>query len=239
MRIAIILTAILLTNCSKKIDSKPTENVTVKKNSSIDILENGKRFFTYVYNEQNLPIESILYNEQTNNIESKSKYNYQNGKFSYVSLSNIKDADYTQSVLNYLYQAKYLSTKGIKIEHPEIVGSEIGDITTILTVGNNYDDFKKDSLVNGSEKTIIYKNFNKKIRFYPSNITQFIPEDEIIKEYNLVIKDSLPIKETFLLDNNQSLKREYFYDKNSIKKITYVSSDPNNKLQREFIYKNQ
>jgi len=237
MRIAIILTAILLTNCSKKIDSKPTENVTVQKNSSIDILENGKRFFTYVYNEQNLPIESILYNEQTNNIESKSKYNYQNGKFSYVSLSNIKDADYTQSVLNYLYQAKYLSTKGIKIEHPEIVGSEIGDITTILTVGNNYDDFKKDSLVNGSEKTIIYKNFNKKIRFYPSNITQFIPEDEIIKEYNLVIKDSLPIKETFLLDNNQSLKREYFYDKNRIKKITYVSSDPNNKLQREFIYK--
>ncbi len=238
MRIVIILTAILLTNCSKKNDGKPIEDVKVQKNNSIDIMEDGKRFFTYVYNEQNLPIESILYNRQTNNLESKSKFNYQNGKFSYVSVHNLKDDDYTQSVLNYLYQAKYLSSKGIKIEHPEIVSSEIADITTILNVGDNYDDFKKDSIVNGNEKTLIYKNFNKKIRLYPSNITQFIPEDQVIKDYNLVVRDSLLIKESFLLENNQSLKREYFYDKNRIKKITYISSDPTNKLRKEFIYKN-
>lgn len=60
----------------------------------------------------------------------------------------------------------------------------------------------------------------------------------MIKEYNLVIKDNLPIKETFLLENNKSLKREYFYDKNRIKKITYINSDPTNKVQREFIYNN-
>ncbi|UZT98338.1 hypothetical protein ODZ84_01850 [Chryseobacterium fluminis] len=238
MRIVIILTAILLTNCSKKNDGKPIEDVKVQKNNSIDILEDGKRFFTYVYNEQNLPTESILYNTQTNNLESKSKFNYQNGKFSYVSVNNLKDDDYTQSVLNYLYQAKYLSSKGIKIEHPEIVGSEIGDLSNLLSIGDGYKDFKKDSIVNGNEKTIIYKSFNKKIRFYPSYITLFIPEDEIIKEYNLVIKDSLPIKETFLLENNQSLKRKYFYENKRIKKITYISSDPTNKLRKEFIYKN-
>jgi hypothetical protein len=165
------------------------------------------------------------------------KYNYQDGKFSYVSLDNVKDVDYTQSVLNYLHQVKYLSTKGIKIKHPEIVSSEVNDLATILTVGENYNDFKKDSVVNGNEKTIIYKKLDKKIRFYPSYITQFIPEDEIIIDYNLVIKDGSPIKEFFLLGNNKSLQREYFYDKSRIKKITYISSDPTNKLQREFIYK--
>ena len=238
MRIAIILVAALLSTCSKKSDNKPIQSVEIKKNKTIDILEDGKRLFTYLYNEKDLPVEVISYNEQTNKIESKSDYNYQNGKLNYVSQGNVKDVDYTQSVLNYLYQAKDLSTKGIKIEHPEIVSSEVNDLATILTVGKNYDDFKKDSVVNGSEKTIIYKSFNKKIRFYPSYITLFIPEDEIIKEYNLVIKDSLPIKETFLLENNQSLKREYIYDTNRIKKITYISSDPTNKLQREFIYNN-
>jgi hypothetical protein len=238
MRIAIILAATLLATCSKKSDNKPIQSVEIKKNKTIDILEDGKRLFTYLYNEKDLPVEVISYNEQTNKIESKLNYNYQNGKLNYVSQGNVKDVDYTQSVLNYLYQAKDLSTKGIKIEHPEIVSSEVNDLATILTVGKNYDDFKKDSVVNRNEKTIIYKNFNKKIRFYPSYITLFIPEDEIIKEYNLLIKDSLPIKETFLLENNQSLKREYFYDKNRIKKITYISSDPTNKLQREFIYNN-
>ncbi|MCZ2083894.1 MAG: hypothetical protein LC112_06445 [Flavobacteriales bacterium] len=238
MRIAIILIAILLTTCSKKIDNKPIQSVKIKKNNTIDVLEDGKRVFTYLYNEQDLLIEAISYNQKTNSIESKSEYNYQNGKFSYISQGNVKDVDYTQSVLNYLYQAKDLATKGIKIEHPEIVSSEVNDLATILTVGKSYDNFKKDSIVSENGKTIIYKNFNKKIRFYPSYITLFIPEGEIIKGYNLVIKDSLPVKETFLLENNQSLQREYFYDKNRIKKITYLSSDPNNKLQREFIYKN-
>ena len=238
MRIAIILVATLLATCSKKSDNKPIQSVEIKKNKTTDILEDGKRLFTYVYDEKDLPIEVISYNEQTKTIESKSNYNYQNGKFNYVSQGNVKDVDYTQSVLNYLYQAKDLSTKGIKIGHPEIVSSEVNDLATILTVGKNYDDFKKDSIVNGNEKTIIYKNFNKNIRFNPSYITLFIPEGEIVKDYNLVIKDSLPIKETFLLENNQSLRREYFYDKNRIKKITYISSDPTNKLQREFIYKN-
>jgi hypothetical protein len=237
MRIVYILTVILLTNCSKNIDSKPILSIKVKKNSTIDILEDGKRFFTYVYNEQGLPIESILYNTETDKIESTSKYNYQNGKFNYISQNNIKDEDYTQSVLTYLYQSKLLSSQGIKFEHPELIFSEISDLSNVLTVGKHYDDFKKDSIVDGIEKTIIYKNFNKKIRFYPSNISEFIPEDKIIKDYNLVIKDSLLINETFLLENNQRLKREYLYDKNRIKNITYISSNPYNKLHIEFIYK--
>lgn len=159
----------------KKIDSKPVENVKVKKNRSIDILEDGKRFFTYVYNEQNLPIDSVLYNTETDKIESTSKYNYQDWKFDYISHNNVKDEDYKQFVLTYLYQSKRLSSRGIKFEHPELIFSEISDLSNVSTVCKYYDDFKKNSVVNEKEKTIIYKNDNKKILFYPSNITQFIP----------------------------------------------------------------
>lgn len=64
-------------------------------------MEDGSRFFTYVYDEEDLPTEAILYNEETNKIESNSKYNYQNGKFSNVYENDVKDIDYTQSVLDY------------------------------------------------------------------------------------------------------------------------------------------
>ena len=238
MRIAIILTAILLTNCSKKIDSKPIQAVKVQKNKTIDILENGKKIATITYNQENVPDKEIGYDITTRKEEYELVYVYNNKNLVDINVKKGVDLEYLRYSLDNISQNKFLHKKGIKLEHPEIVSSEINDLATVLTVGKNYDDFKKDSIVNGNEKTIIYKNFNKKIRFYPSYITLFVPEDEIIKDYNLVIKDSLPIKETFLLENNQSLRREYFYDKNRIKKITYISSDPTNKLQREFIYKN-
>lgn len=205
-------------------------------NKTIDVLEDGKKISTFTYNQDNLPAKEIVYNVETKKIESQLIYIYKDKKLIDINVKGI-DLDYLRYALDNIYQKEYLSTKGIKIEHSELL-SEIGDLSNLLSIGDGYKDFKKDSIVNGNEKTIIYKNFNKKIRFYPSYITLFIPEDEIIKDYNLVIKDSLPIKETFLLENNQSLRREYFYDKNRIKKITYISSDPTNKLQREFIYKN-
>jgi len=236
MRIAIILIGIL-TACSDKPVNKPLQSIKVQKNKTIDVLEDGKKVATLTYNRENLLENELIYNIETKKIETELTYIYNSKKLVDINVKGI-DLDYLRYALDNTFQSKSLFKKGIKIEHPEIVSSEVNDLATILTVAKNYDDFKKDSVVNGNEKTLIYKKFNKKIRFYPSYITLFIPEDEIIKDYNLVIKDSLPIKETFLLENNQSLKREYFYDKNRIKKITYISSDPINKLQREFIYKN-
>lgn len=233
MRIAIILMGILM-SCS----DKPIKLEQPIHNQTIDILEDGKKIITFTYNQENLPAKEIVYNVETKKIESELVYIYKDKKLIDINVKGV-DLDYLQYALDNKYQSEYLSTKGIRIEHPEIISSEVNDLSNLLSIGDNYKDFKKDSVVNGNKKTIIYKNFNKKIRFYPSYITLFIPEGEIIKDYNLVIKDSLLIKETFLLENNQSLKREYFYDKNRIKKITYISSDPNNKLQREFIYKNE
>ncbi|VXC58405.1 conserved hypothetical protein [Chryseobacterium sp. 8AT] len=235
MRIVIILMGVLIA-CSDKpsmVKDKP-----IMPTKEIDILENDKKVATLEYNQENLLNKEVIYNTETKKVESELGYIYDKKKLVDINVKGI-DLDYLKYALDNIYQSKFLSKKGIKFEYPEIVSSEINDVSTILTVGKNYDDFKKDSVINGNEKTIIYKDFNKKIRFYPSYITQFISEDEKIKDYNLIIKDSLPIKEVFQLDNKHNLTREYFYKKNKVIKIKYTTSNSAIPLlQKEFIYKN-
>ncbi|GHV43009.1 hypothetical protein FACS1894180_0850 [Bacteroidia bacterium] len=219
MKYLIIISLGFLMACSYQ----PVKNQEIQ-HKTIDVFEDDKRDFTFVYNEQDLLIETILYNTHTDSIESKSQFHYQNGIFDYVSQNSVKDIDYTQDVLNYLYQRDYLISKGINFQHPEIISSEISDISNVLSVAENYDDFKTDSIINGSKKTVKFIGFNKNIRFYPSYITMFIPDNTFIIDYEYTVNKNHLETEKYILDDG-TLLRTYFYDKERVIKVEYLFTE--------------
>lgn len=125
MRIAIILTAILLMHCSKKIDSTPIQAVKVQKNKTIDILENGKKIATITYNQENLPDKEIGYDITTRKELYELVYLYNNKKLVDIDVKKGVDLDYLRYSLDNISQNKFLYKKGIKLEHPEIICSEV------------------------------------------------------------------------------------------------------------------
>lgn len=229
-----ILSMCFIFSCAERTgNTSHTENV-----KSIDVFENDKKAFTFNYNRNDRPKEVILVNSDISEIESKSIYNYQDGKFIYISTNGSKDLDFTQQALNDYAGHEALLSKGINFNYPEIVSSEISDVCKVLAVGKDYNDFTKDSIINGNFFTIKFTRFNKKIRFYPSIMTQFIDEKDIIKDYSLTVKDSLLDEEVFILQSGNKVTRTYFYENRNVKSIKYSNSGLEYKLVREFEYQN-
>lgn len=205
-----------------------------KTNSTyIDELQEGKKVSRYEYVNDTIS-KVISYNSDTGEIEKEIKY--LNGIPDYKN-----DLDLEQEFLNYKEFLNTLVTHEIKPINPIILGSDLNDLSTVLSVADNYNDFKKETSVKDKITTMNFVKLNKNIRFSPSLITMFIPDNTIITDYELVVEKQQPLKE-FYRTKDGRLVKEYIYQDGRLKKILYRTLDNQNRasivFEKKFEYKN-
>lgn len=208
---------------NSKIYGNPTKNLRV------DIYEDNEQIYSFFYNK-NLVQEIVSYNTQTKKPECITKYHYKkNGQLNRIrtakgSAAICKDISEISKKLaaDYQVQLEFLKSKNIVFPFPELFGDEISDISSVLSVMDNYNELKKEIEVNGNQSTIGFSGLNKSIRFYPSSITLFIENNSLIKDYELILKDGYPQSEFYRTDKGE-LTRKYLYD--AERRITKILSD--------------
>lgn len=195
----------------------------------VDAYEDDELVARYLY-DKGLLQEGISYNVQTKEQELITKYYYkENGEYDQLEVTKGKnkvlEQFYNKLGRDYYFQYEFLQSKNIKLPvAAEILSSEVRDLSNVLSVADKYNDFKKEAEINGNQTTIRFIGFNKNIRFYPSTITLFIPENTIINDYELILKDNYLQKELYRIFDGE-LTREYSYDKDKkIVKVIYKFS---------------
>lgn len=206
----------------------------------ITVSENGKKAISFVYKRQNsILLETQVYNTENGKIQSTTKYNYINEQFKFISQNDIKDIDGTQKVLDNIYQVKYLRNRGFYFKYPQTIMDEIQDISTIFTITDNYPDIDKHDTITGNIRIIRFSNINKNIKFYPSEIEEFVPQNIIINSYSVWLDKGTVLKEQYKFKSGL-LVRVYKYNKGNLIELEYLYKPDNNRDEhlnvKKFIY---
>ncbi|MHA3046232.1 hypothetical protein JSO59_002510 [Riemerella anatipestifer] len=197
----------------------------------IDEFQDGKMISRYKYMNDTVS-EVITYNVDTERIERKIDYikgvpNYKN------------NIDLEQEYLNYKEYLNILDGYKINPFNPNILGSDLNDMANILSIADVNNDFKKEIKKEKNEYKISFSKFNKNIRFSPSLITLFIPDNTTIEGYEIIVREGQPLKEIYFFQDGGLIK-EYFYDGEILLQILYKRIDKDKKVivfEKKFEYK--
>lgn len=178
----------------------------------------------------------VWFNSKTGKINGEKLYNKG------IPNSN-GNPDVEKDYLDYLDYLNTLKSYDISLKNKNAIlfGSDLKDLATILSIGKENNDFiKKNIETEDSVTQILFKDFEKNIRFSPSLITLFIPANTVIKNYSLYIKYRQPIREVYQTSIGV-LEKEYDYKRegNNISSIIYkIHENENNKIifQKKFDY---
>lgn len=212
-------------------ENKSSNNQS-KGDLKINVYENSQLTSTYIYSKN--IFQKIIYPDSENN-DSELEDNPGLNEFVEKTLETSRN--------NY----KALKAKKIKISFPELIFTEIDNIATMLDSTEFYSNFKKADIRANDERIIRFNNFNHKVRFYPSD--NGIPEDALITNYELTLKNGYLNKEVYQYKNKgteaDSLIREYIYDGDKLIKVvatnTYVVDGKTNKdvTEKRFEYQTE
>jgi len=206
----------------------------------IDKLLMSRSFF-----RNGLLIKEIAYNTQTKKQESEVTYFYKkDDKFDYAEVksadgSKEKGPEVDKYQLDFLVQYEFLESKSIEFPLPDIVPSEVRDISTIFSIADNYSDYAKDIQADGNLKVIKFIGFNKGIG-YERVVMTFrsgaLPI--LVKDYELTLENSFPTKETIKTDEGE-LTKTYSYKDGKLIGVVYQFTDlehRTNSLEKRFEY---
>ena len=137
-------------------------------------------------------------------------------------------------------QLRIIRSKGIDFPLPDIVESEVRDLSSILSASERYSDFTPETQINGNQKVIRFVGFNKTGRFHHSIFTYLIGNGDFIKiqDYELTLESSFPTKE-FLKTDDGELTRTYSYKDGKLTAVAYRFTDLQNQstsLEKRFEY---
>lgn len=217
----LLLLATIL-SCNKTV--KKHESTSLKKNlpeekhSKISLTIDNKKTSDYYFDESKklVKIEEYLSNGE---LDREVHLEYKNDKFDYAFFgSDKKEKDDWSS--NYYSNIEayndFLTTKNIKIDNPFMLSSEVSDIQNLMS---NIDSFRK---ISRNNQTIFKsKKLHLNIRFDPSTITRFIPQNSIINNFEYVVDDNGYLIEEAITFNEGILTIKYFYRKQKISRIIY------------------
>lgn len=219
-------------------------NVTVSGSGlKVDVYEGGELVSSCVY-EGGLLREEIDYKSDPSGQDHVIKYYYKGGgEYDRLEITSgqasVFDEIFDRSMRDFRTQSEYLRSKNIRLPAAaEILSGEVSDLSNVLSVADNYRDFKREAQADGSQKVFRFVGFNKNIRFHPSTITAFIHENEIIKDYELTLKDDYPQTESYKTGEGE-LTKEYFYDdERKIVRLIYKfkSKEDQSSLEKKFDY---
>ena len=111
-----------------------------------------------------------------------------------------------------------LRKRKIIVPYAFLNGSEVSDIANVFSVSDNFDEKKIDGY-----RVIIFNNLNENIRFYPSDIERFIPQNSLVYKYELTLKNDFVMKEVFDFTDGK-LIRIYDYNERKLIKIESIAS---------------
>jgi hypothetical protein len=239
------------------LDSNDNENAVVKKsNVNSTISKDSFRVDAYEDNElisrsffrKGLLIKSIWFNTQTKKQESEVEYLYKDGELKRTKIKGESASIYSEleadrSERDFQFRLGILKSKNIEIPYAKMFGNEVNDLSEILSVADNYNDFRTEIIENGNQKTIKFTSFNKNISLKHSIISMLIhlygtKINFTIKDYELTLEDNHPSKEIFDTDDGEVV-REFFYKEGRVTKIVYRYTNlenQTNSLEKRFAY---
>ncbi|BFM41733.1 hypothetical protein CFS9_03740 [Flavobacterium sp. CFS9] len=216
----IILITIVSCNKTKQKDESRSldKKSTVENHSKISLIIDNSKKCNYYFNDSKklVKIEEYLRNEK---LDQTINLNYKNNQFNYASIGLDKDSkddwfsNYYSNIEEY---NDFLTSKNIKIDNPLMLSNEVSDIQNLLANIESFQKIKKEKL------TIFQsKNVNLKVRFAPSTITRFIPQNSVINNFRYVLNDDGYLIEEVITFNDGILTIKYFYTKQKINRISY------------------
>lgn len=192
-----------------------------------------------------LCVRDITFNTQTKKQESEIEYFYKkSGELDHVKMIQGDESPETQLEADkyfrdFVVQNQILNSKGIDFPLPDIAVDEVRDLSKILSVADNYSDFKTERRADGNQKVIKFVDFNKNIRFQPSTLTLVAGNNPIqIRDFELILENDFPIKET-LKTNDGELIKTYSYKDGHLIGVVYKFTDLENRtnsLEKRFEY---
>lgn len=224
------------------VETKPVVTEILK----VEEYEDGKLIGISFF-ESGLLKKDITYNTQNNTEEFVTKYHYdKNGK--YQKMEYLKKPDYLeggvldeindQDIKDFEYQVDFLKSKDITFNLPNLVADEVAALAHILSVADNYKDYKKEVIQKGNNKIIKFKEFNKNMGFRRSRMETFIHADENvpIKDYELILENNHPVKEIYTA-KDRVLTKNYFYEDKKLVKVLWSIIGPwKVTLEKKFVY---
>jgi hypothetical protein len=224
MKISKTLFLLLLTvgSCNNTVKNEISviqNKKTIVRNdySIIQLIENGKKAADYHFSKSG---ELMKINEYLNGeLENEIHFEYKDDKidFVYVGSNNkLKDDWLSQYYINIEFYNNFLIKKNIKIGKPFMIANEVSDLQNLII---NIDDFHK---IDKKNETIFRsRKINLNIRFNPSTIERFIPQNSKINNFEYALD-----KQGFLINeiikfNDGTLTVKYLYTEHRINEIIY------------------
>lgn len=195
--------------------------------SIIQLIEDGKNAADFYFSKSG---ELMKINEYLNSgeLENEIHFQYKNDKIDFVFLgSNNKSKDdwLSNYYINIEFYNEFLIKKNVKIDNPFMLANEVSDLQNLIT---NIEEFQKIEKKN--ETIFRSKKINLNIRFNPSTMERFIPQNSKINSFEYTVdKQGFLISEVIKF-NDGTLTIKYFYKKHRINEIIYSLKYSNGEL---------
>lgn len=116
----------------------------------------------------------------------------------------------------------------------------VSNLSDVLSVADNYDDFKTESEIKGDRKTIKFIDFNKTIRFHYSPMSLLILKGDFItiRDYLLTLQNGFPALEVCRTSDGE-LTKTYSYKDGQLIGVVYRFTNlqnQSNSLEKRFHY---
>jgi hypothetical protein len=193
----------------------------------IQLMEDGKKTanFHFSNSDKLMKINKYL---NSGELENEIHFVYKDDKIDFVFLgSNNKSKDdwLSNYYRNIEFYNDFLIKKNIMIEKPFIIANEVSDLQNLIT---NVEDFQK--IVKKNETIYRSKKINLNIRFNPSTMERFIPQNSEINYFEYSLDNEGFLINELIKFNDGVLSIKYFYEDDRIKEINYSLKYNNGEL---------
>jgi len=206
----------------------------------------GDELFRSFFFQDGLYVKGITYNTQTRKKDREITFFYKkSGEFDHAKIdgdvaSKENSFEIKRAFEELNFQSAILKSRGIVFPLANIVADEVSDLSEVLSIANNYSDFKTENLVEGTQKVIKFIGFNKTSRFHNSPMALLIGNGDFItvRDYSLTLQSGFPLMELYRTSVGELIKT-YSYKDGQLTGVVYKFTDLQNQskyLEKRFEY---
>ena len=238
----VLVSLACLLSCSV---SASRSNVGNDGSLRVDSYENDELLARFFF-QDGLYVKGITYNTQTRKKDREIAFFYKkNGELDHAKIDGVvpskeNSIEIKRSFDELNFQYAMVKSKGVIFPLPTIVADEVSDLSEVLSIADNYRDFKTESQVKGDQKTIKFIGFNKTSRFHHSPMALLIGQGDFItvRDYSLTLQNGLPTLEVYRISDGE-LTKTYSYKDGQLIGVVYRFTDlqnQSNSLEKRFDY---
>lgn len=152
-------------------------------------------------------------------------FHYKEGKFDSLSVQDTtEDKEFSEHYYGDIQvMSDELKEHNIIIPCPFLHCGEIHDLSNMLSIPDSFIQKKE-----GVYRTIIFRNISENIRFVPSLIERYIPQNTFITGYELKLRNDTVVKEEYKFADGKLVK-SYTYKAGQLVKIFEKANYKNDK----------